>query len=75
MITTVMNITGMSCASCATRIEKAVTALEGVSTATVNLATQELVVTHDESSVSVEMIAGTVEKLGYAVTARNRLAS
>ncbi len=67
MTTTVMNITGMSCASCAARIEKAVTALEGVSTATVNLALQELVVTHDESSATADMIAGTVEKLGYAV--------
>ncbi len=68
MTTTIMSITGMSCASCATRIEKAVSALEGVATASVNLALQELLVTHDEATTSVAAIAAAVEKLGFSVT-------
>jgi Cu+-exporting ATPase len=67
MTTTALQINGMSCASCAARIEKAVAGLAGVSSASVNLALQELVVIHDESLVSTELISETVEKLGYGV--------
>ncbi len=68
MTTTVFNITGMSCASCAARIEKAIATLEGVSSAGVNFATEELVATHDETVISTDEIARNVEKLGYGIT-------
>src|SRR6185369_11442303 len=65
MAKTVIKITGMSCASCAARIEKGIGALEGVLSAMVNFAMEELTVSHDESVISVEEIAGRVQDLGY----------
>ncbi|KAB0667646.1 heavy metal translocating P-type ATPase [Oryzomonas japonica] len=65
MTTISMKITGMSCANCAARIEKEIGKQPGVSTATVNFAMEELVVGFDEAVVSLEEIAGRVEKLGY----------
>lgn len=57
----------MSCASCAARIEKTISALDGVSSATVNFATEELLVTHDERIISREDISRTISELGYGV--------
>jgi Cu+-exporting ATPase len=67
MTTISMKITGMSCANCAARIEKEIGKQPGVSTAVVNLAMEELAVNFDETVVSLEEIAGSVEKLGYGV--------
>jgi Cu+-exporting ATPase len=67
MTTIAMKITGMSCANCAARIEKEVGNRPGVSTAAVNFAMEELTVCFDEVVVSLEEIAGSVEKLGYGV--------
>ena len=36
------NITGMSCAACSTRVEKAVSKLDGVSSCSVNLLTNSM---------------------------------
>ena len=67
MTKTVMNITGMSCTSCAARIEKGIAGLDGVASAAVNFATEELIVSHDESAISMEEIIHSVEGLGYGV--------
>jgi len=67
MTKTVMSITGMSCASCAARIEKRIAGLEGVSSATVNFATAELTAGHDETVVSADEIAECVKDLGYGI--------
>ncbi len=67
MTKTVMGITGMSCADCASRIERAISALEGVSSATVNLVLEELVATHDETVIAAAEIGRHVEQLGYGV--------
>ncbi|MGW5852214.1 heavy metal translocating P-type ATPase [Streptomyces sp. NPDC055254] len=56
-------IGGMTCASCAARIEKKLNRMDGVS-ATVNYATEKAKVTYD-SSVSVADLIGTVEATGY----------
>ncbi|MFC4495637.1 heavy metal translocating P-type ATPase [Streptomyces ovatisporus] len=56
-------IGGMTCASCAARIEKKLNRLEGVE-ATVNYATEKAKVTHSES-VAVEELIATVEATGY----------
>ncbi|MRR38369.1 ATPase P, partial [bacterium] len=58
-------ITGMSCASCAARIEKELARMDGVGTAVVNFATEELAVEYDEATVSEEAIAARVKELGY----------
>ncbi|MGE7666832.1 heavy metal translocating P-type ATPase [Ureibacillus composti] len=58
-------ITGMTCAACATRIEKGLNKIEGVSLATVNLALENATVEYNPSDVSVLDIIARVEKLGY----------
>ncbi|MBL8477417.1 MAG: copper-translocating P-type ATPase [Methyloversatilis sp.] len=61
-----VGIEGMTCASCATRVEKAVTRVAGVTSASVNLATGQLAVTGD-ASVTPEALRDAVAKAGYAV--------
>ncbi|GAA4117070.1 heavy metal translocating P-type ATPase [Knoellia locipacati] len=61
-----LDITGMTCASCANRIERKLNKLEGV-TATVNYATEKARVEFPET-VSPEQLLETVEQAGYAAT-------
>ncbi|KUN35109.1 carbonate dehydratase [Streptomyces longwoodensis] len=63
-------IGGMTCASCAARIEKKLNRMDGV-TATVNYATEKAKVTHADG-VSVADLIATVEATGY--TAREPVA-
>lgn len=58
-------ITGMTCAACATRIEKGLNKMDGVSFANVNLALENATIEYNPSQVSVSDIIGKVEKLGY----------
>lgn len=58
-------ITGMTCAACATRIEKGLNKLEGVSSANVNLALENATIEYNPSQISIADIIGKVEKLGY----------
>ncbi|MER6283021.1 heavy metal translocating P-type ATPase [Streptomyces sviceus] len=60
---TELAIGGMTCASCAARIEKKLNRMDGV-TATVNYATEKAKVTH-AAGVSVQDLIATVEKTGY----------
>ncbi len=57
-------IGGMTCASCAARIEKKLNKLDGV-TATVNFASEQAAVRFDPTQVSVDELIGTVEAAGY----------
>ncbi|MFT4177630.1 MAG: heavy metal translocating P-type ATPase [Luteolibacter sp.] len=56
-------VKGMSCASCAGRIERALKAVPGVSEAFVNLATERATV---RSNVSASELLSTIERAGYA---------
>jgi len=58
-------ISGMTCAACATRIEKGLNKLEGVSFANVNLALENATIEYNPSQISVTDIIARVEKLGY----------
>lgn len=62
-----LNITGMTCASCAARIEKNLTKVPGVEKAIVNLATEKAAVSYNPTEVSVEDIIAKVKKTGYGV--------
>ena len=62
-------IEGMTCASCASRIESAVAAVAGVHEATVNLATEEASVQAD-GTVDAASLRAAVERSGYQVSAR-----
>lgn len=71
MTTKTLNIEGMTCASCAQTVEKATKNLKGVQEANVNLATEKLNISYDESLLSVEEIQSTVAQVGYkALTGR-----
>jgi Cu+-exporting ATPase len=62
-------IEGMSCASCAKRVERALSVLPGVQTVSVNLANESARVTGN-SVMSVEQLTAAVKKSGYAVPIR-----
>ena len=59
-----LDVDGMTCASCAARIERKLNRLDGVE-ATVNYATEAAAVTYDPSAVSVDDLIAAVEKVGY----------
>jgi Cu+-exporting ATPase len=58
-----LDLEGMTCASCAARIEKKLNKLDGVE-ATVNFATEQATV-HCDSDLPVEQLVATVESAGY----------
>jgi len=58
-------IEGMSCASCAMRVEKGLNKLPGVFSAMVNLGTEQAMVTYLPTETSVEQMVQKVEALGY----------
>src|SRR5215213_9279996 len=68
-----LDIGGMTCASCAARIEKKLNRLQGV-TATVNYATEKAKVTFDESVTTADLIA-QVEASGYTARVPHPVAS
>jgi Cu+-exporting ATPase len=57
-------ITGMTCASCANRIERGLNKLDGV-TATVNYATEKASVEFDGTAVAADQLVEAVEAAGY----------
>lgn len=62
---TSLQITGMTCAACANRIEKGLNKLEGVSEANVNFAIERATVTYDPSVTDVAKMEEKIQKLGY----------
>lgn len=62
-----LQIQGMTCSACATRIEKVLSKTDGVEEANVNLALERSTVTYDPEKVTVEDLEAKIEKLGYGV--------
>jgi Cu+-exporting ATPase len=58
-------VTGMTCSACAVKIEKKLNKLEGIESATVNLATENAKVAYDPEKIKTEDIIKTIENLGY----------
>ena len=56
------DVTGMSCAACSARIEKAVSAVDGVNSCTVSLLTNSMSVDGDANDSA---IIDAVQKAGY----------
>jgi len=59
-----LELTGMTCAACANRIEKKLNRLDGV-TATVNYATEKANVAFDPEVATPETLIATVQSIGY----------
>ena len=65
---TQFNITGMSCAACVARVEKAVNSVDGVSSCSVSLLTNSMGV---EGSADANAIIKAVENAGYGASLKN----
>ena len=64
------DVTGMTCAACSARVEKASNKVEGVERATVNLLKNSMEVEYDGNPVTVVAICAAVEKAGYGASPR-----
>lgn len=58
-------IEGMTCAACSQRVEKTLVRLEGVSKASVNLATEKATLSYDPKVIKLSAIKQAIEKAGY----------
>ena len=65
MKTEKFEVTGMTCASCVAHVEKSVSKLEGIKMVQVNLLTNSMTVSYDESSLDNSKIEKSVENAGY----------
>lgn len=61
-------VTGMSCSACSSHVEKAVNKLENVEKASVNLLTETMDVTYDETKITSAEIIDAVVKAGYGAS-------
>lgn len=62
-----LNISGMTCASCAKAVERGVNKIEGVQSANVNFATEKLTVEFDDAKTGISEMKEAVKKAGYGV--------
>ncbi len=60
-----LKITGMTCASCVNTVEKALRAVPGVSTASVNLVTELATITFDPDNATRDQLVDAVKRAGY----------
>lgn len=67
-----LRVGGMSCAACSSRIERAVLALEGVSSAEASFVAGTLKVSFDEDAASLKDVESTVRSAGYSVMSSDR---
>ena len=68
MTTQQYHIDGMSCAACSSAVERVTRKLNGVESSNVNLTTNRMVITYDESQVTPEMICEKVSKAGFSAS-------
>ncbi len=61
-------ISGMTCASCARRVERALSRTPGVTEANVNLATEHAQVVYDPASTTLDDLIRSVERAGYGAS-------
>ena len=66
------NVTGMTCSACSAHVEKAVGKVEGVSSVSVNLLSNNMQVAYDEAAVSPEAIISAVVSAGYGASLPQR---
>ncbi len=69
------DITGMTCAACAARVEKAASSVAGVQSANVNLLKNSMEVNFDGGAPSADAICAAVSKSGYGAQSRDAAAA
>lgn len=65
-----LSVTGMTCAACARRVERALNKVPGVIQATVNLASEKATVQFDGRTADVGQLVESIRKAGYGVAPR-----
>ena len=65
MRTVQIGISGMTCASCVARVERALNKVEGVSDTGVNLATEKASISYNPEQTDLRALLGSIEKSGY----------
>ena len=65
------NVTGMTCAACSARVEKAVGKLAGVDKVAVNLLKNSMVVDYDDAALNTQGIIDAVVNAGYGASPKN----
>ena len=63
-------ITGMTCAACSSRIDKILNKTDGISSATVNLATEIATINYYPDLITPNQMIKRIDKLGYGATER-----
>jgi P-type Cu+ transporter len=66
-----LEITGMTCAACSTRIEKGLNKMDGVLGANVNLALERATVEYNPTAISAKDLIKKVENLGYGAMVKS----
>ena len=62
------NVTGMTCSACSAHVEKGVSKVEGVDNVSVNLLSNNMMVTYDEQKTDENAIVKAVEQAGYGAS-------
>jgi P-type Cu+ transporter len=68
-----INLTGMSCATCAVTIEKGLTDTHGIEGAKVNFAAEKASVEYDPEKINLEKIKDTISGLGYGIATKKSI--
>ena len=68
---TILNISGMHCASCAANIENDLKKEEGIKSVNVNFATEKAYLEFDPIEISIARIQKIIERLGYKISEEN----
>jgi Cu+-exporting ATPase len=63
-------VTGMTCASCVRRVERALSKKEGVAEASVNFAAEKASVSYEPAATSPEELVGVIRDAGYGADVR-----
>lgn len=69
------DVTGMTCAACSARVEKAVNSLDGTDDVAVNLLKNSMKVDFDDTALTIDDITDAVEQAGYGAVPRDADAS
>jgi copper chaperone len=67
MVKSIINVSGMSCEHCVKAITKAVSALPGISSVSVNLKAKTVTVEHDPALSPLDKIKLEIEDQGYDI--------
>ena len=70
LVESTLDIEGMTCASCVNRVQKALSRVDGVESASVNLANETASVAYDPAVIDATALTAAVERAGYAGTVR-----